>query len=327
MIYFQTFPKGDSLMRQGKLAVVVAVGLLVAATAAAQGPGGPPFGGFGGFGGNLAGMIPLNKQLQDELKVSKEQADKLTDAFAKVRDDLKDDLAKLRERDTTPQDREKIMKKMTDGNAKAVDSVLKPEQVKRLHQIENQQAGVAMFGKPDVKDALKLSDKQVEEVATINKDLQKDLRELSGDRPGGFGGFDPESVKKRQDLQKTAMDNVRKVLSDKQKETLKDLTGEPFELRFEGGFPGGPGGFPGGRGGPGGFGQPGQVLAPFVQDQLKLTADQKKKLEELQKEVDGKLDKILTEDQKKQLKDMQQGRPGRGGPPGAPPGSPPDRRD
>jgi hypothetical protein len=103
-----------------------------------------------------------------------------------------------------------------------------------------------------------------------------------------------------------------------------------------GGGPGGPGGFgppgrgpggPGGRG-PGGFGPPptpGQVLPPFLQERLKLTAEQKKQLDELQKEVETKLGKILTEEQNKQLKDMRRmfGRGGPGGPPGRGPGGPP----
>ena len=90
--------------------------------------------------------------------------------------------------------------------------------------------------------------------------------------------------------------------------------------------PGGPGG-PGGRG-PGGFGgppQPGQVLPAFLQEQLKLTAEQKKELEALQKDVETRLGKILTDDQKKQLKEMGpgsgRGRPG--GPGGRGPGGPP----
>jgi hypothetical protein len=93
------------------------------------------------------------------------------------------------------------------------------------------------------------------------------------------------------------------------------------------GGPGGPGrGGPGG--GPGGFGGPpelGQVLPTFLQERLNLTADQKKQLEELQKEVDGKLGKILTEEQKKQLKEMGDRGPGGFGPPGGrggPPGFP-----
>jgi len=283
-------------MRFVKLALVLSLGLLFAGTAAAQ----PGPGGFGGFGGGLAFMIGNNKGLQDELKVSKEQADKLTEALNKVRDDMRDDMAKLRDRGLDQGDRDKIMKKMSDANAKAVDAVLKPDQVKRLKQIENQQAGFGIFNKEEVKTALKLSDKQDEEIKDINKDLQKDLREIRG---GGFGGFDPEAQKKRADLTKEAMANATKILNDKQKATLKDLTGEPFTVVFA---PPGGGGFgPGGGGfGPGG-GQPGQILSTRVQDTLKLTDEQKKKLEELQKDLDSKLEKILTEDQKKQLKDMQ----------------------
>jgi hypothetical protein len=103
--------------------------------------------------------------------------------------------------------------------------------------------------------------------------------------------------------------------------------------------PGGPGdGGPGMRG-PGGFGgppQPGQIMPIFLQDRLGLTADQKSRLQDLQKEVDGKMAKILTSEQKSQLKEMQDdfGPPGRGGrgrggpggrggpPPGGGPGGP-----
>jgi hypothetical protein len=160
-----------------------------------------------------------------------------------------------------------------------------------------------MFRKDDVKAALKLTEKQVDDIDAINKDLQKDLRELSGGRPGGGFGLDPETQQKREKLQKAALDDIVKMLNAKQKETYKDLTGEPFTLTFT--FPG----F-------GGFGTPGQLLSSFTQDQLKLTAEQKKKLEELQKDVDAKLDKILTDEQRKQFKDMRQGPRLPGAPPG-----------
>ncbi len=45
----------------------------------------------------------------------------------------------------------------------------------------------------------------------------------------------------------------------------------------------------------------------------KPSADQQKQLDDLQKEVDAKLDKVLNADQKKQLKEMQENF-GRGGP-------------
>ncbi|MFO0842951.1 MAG: EF-hand domain-containing protein [Gemmataceae bacterium] len=92
-----------------------------------------------------------------------------------------------------------------------------------------------------------------------------------------------------------------------------------------GGKGGGKGGFDGKRRGPGAGGRgefggpprPGQVLPPFLVDQLDLTAEQRKQVDALQKEVDDRLAKILTAEQKKRLEGMRQGPPGRG--PGGPP--------
>jgi hypothetical protein len=77
----------------------------------------------------------------------------------------------------------------------------------------------------------------------------------------------------------------------------------------------------------GGPAQPGQILPSFLQERLNLTEEQKTTLEALQKEADGKLEKILTDDQKKQLKEMREG-VGPGGPGGPPPdfGPPPGER-
>ena len=90
------------------------------------------------------------------------------------------------------------------------------------------------------------------------------------------------------------------------------------------------GGQPGGRergpGGPGGRGlnrrpKPGEILPAFLREQLQLTAAQKTELEALQKEVSGKLAKILTAAQNAKLKEMGErgpgGRFGGGGRPGA----------
>jgi len=95
--------------------------------------------------------------------------------------------------------------------------------------------------------------------------------------------------------------------------------------------PGGPGG-PGGPGFPGGafdklFQKPGQVLSGATQDRLKLNDEQKKKLEEIHKDVDAKLAKLLTDEQKKMLDDLSKnpfgGFGGPGGPGGRQGGAPP----
>jgi hypothetical protein len=91
-----------------------------------------------------------------------------------------------------------------------------------------------------------------------------------------------------------------------------------------GAMPGMPGGFK-----PFEFPQPGQLLSTFLQDQLKLTPEQKKKLADFQKEADAQLAKLLTAEQQKSLKDMSTppkfgfgGPGGPGGGPGGPGGGP-----
>jgi hypothetical protein len=108
------------------------------------------------------------------------------------------------------------------------------------------------------------------------------------------------------------------------------FTKEAAALGTQGGGFGGPpgggfGGPGGGFGGPGGPPRIGQIMPPFIQDILELNESQKKQVADLQKEVDTKLEKILTDDQKKQLKDMRSMGPGGPGGPGG--GNPPPKKD
>jgi EF hand len=113
------------------------------------------------------------------------------------------------------------------------------------------------------------------------------------------------------------------------KEELASLAAKEQPNKPRGGAPGfggGPSGF-GPRGGPpGGFtmggGRPGEILPRMIQERLNLTPEQMTELADLQKEVDAKLDKILSAEQKTQLKEMRQRGPGGFGPrgPGGPPG-------
>jgi hypothetical protein len=304
---------------------------LIAGSALAQPPGGGgggrPGGGFGGgfgmpggFGGAMSMMLGQNKQLQEELKLDKDQIDKINEALGKVRDSARDEFSKFA--DATPEERTEMIKKMMETNTKAVESALKPEQIKRLHQIENQQAGLGMYTKPDVQKSLKLTDDQKAKIETIESDYRKELRDLSPGGGGGFGGgrggfggggrADPQLAKKQEALKKEAIEKVMEVLDNDQRSGLKELTGGPFELQRAAVNFGGAGGG-GGFGGAMSFGRPGQILAPGLQDSLKLTEAQKKQVEELQKETEAKLQKILTDEQNKQLKDIRDRVPGRGG--------------
>ncbi len=62
------------------------------------------------------------------------------------------------------------------------------------------------------------------------------------------------------------------------------------------------------------MGRPGELIPGFLQGRLRLSEAQRKKLADLQKEVDARLQKLLTEEQKAAMKRMS---------PGAPPPPPP----
>jgi Spy/CpxP family protein refolding chaperone len=208
---------------RGLCKVSLALGLAVLVASPAMAQGGP-----GGRGGGL-GMLLTNKSVQEELKLDKAQEEKLTAAFEKFREDNKDDFAKLRDRNTSREDREAVMKKVGEGSKKIAADVLKPEQMKRLKQIQVQQEGVRAFANPEVEKDLKLTDKQKDELKTIAEDLQKQQREIFQNA----GGNREEARKKMTDLRKEKMDAALKVLTDEQKKTYKELTGAPFEVKFE----------------------------------------------------------------------------------------------
>jgi hypothetical protein len=116
-------------------------------------------------------------------------------------------------------------------------------------------------------------------------------------------------------LQETVDGRFDKVLTEAQRKQIKSVFA-----------PAGPAPANPGAAVPGGLAQPGKILSPGQQDTLKLSPEQRKRMAEIQKEIDAKLDTLLTEDQQKQLQVMRQSAagggvagPGRPGPPGGTP--------
>ena len=310
-------------MRGASLRVLVfGLSVLAASPAFAQppgppgGPGGfPGGGGFraggGGFNPGGAGALLNNEKVLEELKISDNQ-----------KADIKKATDEAREKTTA------LLKTQGEETEKAIREVLKPEQAKRLHQIEVQMAGVDAFNREDVQTALKLSDKQKAGVKDALAELQKDVQDLFKDAQG-----DPQkmgdALKKIQGLRTDTVQDIVKELDDGQKTTWKDLTGDKFEVAA------GPGGFgPGGGFRAGGGFRPGGGGVQGVLESLKLSDEQKDKAkdivqasaekeraqrqqarEDLLKQLKG----VLDDEQYKQLKDQldRQGGPGR---PGATPG-------
>jgi Spy/CpxP family protein refolding chaperone len=187
---------------------------------------GPPGGGFG-FGG--PGFLLRNDSVQKELKVSDDQKTKLKEAVEKVREDHKGDFAKLQD---VPEDQRmekagEIMRAQAKDYYKAAAGVLDDKQIKRLKQIDIQQQGTRALSDPDIQKGLKITDEQKKKILAISEEQGKKMRELFG------GGFNEETRKKMADLRKETEDKVNAVLTDDQKKTLKEMKGEPFEIKFE----------------------------------------------------------------------------------------------
>jgi Spy/CpxP family protein refolding chaperone len=173
-------------------------------------------------------------------------------------------------------DQKKLLADFQKSTDETIAKVLTPEQKKQL--ADPMSLGVPPFLPPGevlpvaVRNALKLTDEQKNQV---------------------------------DELQKTAQGKLDSLLTEGQKKQLADMRpgfGPGGQFNFGPGF--GPPGFGGRRGG-GPLGPPpiGKVVPPFVPDALQLSAEQRTKLDELQKSVDDQIAKVLTEDQRKQLQE------------------------
>jgi Spy/CpxP family protein refolding chaperone len=211
---------------------LVGVGILVWAVqpAAAQRP---QFGGgFGGGGG--IGMLAQNASVAKELNLTEEQTTKVKEAVDKVREAHKDELAKVREAE--PADRREkmaeIQKVMGPETEKAVAGVLKTEQLKRLKQIELQTQGLRAFENADTQKALSLTDDQKAKIKDLAEASRKEAQEAFQDA-GGDRTKMQEIMKTLADSRKKSLEKATNLLDDSQKKAWKDMTGEPFEVKFE----------------------------------------------------------------------------------------------
>ena len=210
------------------LAAVLAAGIVETVVAA------QPGGGFG-FGGQDVDydLVFTNTALQEEIKVTAEQKEKLKPIADKYADWGKKIGAAFKEKD-----KDKITEAFDEGKkvgeeAKKVrDAVLTDAQKKRLKQIGIQNMGLMVFNDPaakgkgfggpndaqkatmkDVQDALKLTDSQKSTIKTVSTDFGKEQQEIFKDAGfGGGGGFDPEKFaaaqKKVDKARKEAMSKV-----------------------------------------------------------------------------------------------------------------------
>jgi len=132
---------------------------------------------------------------------------------------------------------EEDLAKIPDAVMAALAKTLKPEQMKRLKQLQLQRQGNGAFTDAKVQKALKFTSEQKEQVDTILKDVAKEIREIF---QSGGGGDRQEAFKKMAELNKETTKKIQDVLTSAQKKQWKTMIGEPFkfeQFRFGGGRP------------------------------------------------------------------------------------------
>ena len=224
--------------------------------------------------GGIAGLL-RSEQVQKEVNITEDQKSQLTkmaeeqtaqmrERFAGREGENREELSEA-ERQTR---REEFMKEAQERAKKTeekIRGVLKPEQFKRLKQIELQQQGVEALRRPDMAQVIGLSEEQVEELKEVFEGIRKQREEIGEQSRSIFQGFRDASEDERaelrkkgeqlrargEELQKEVQKKAMGVLNDDQKGKLKGLMGEPFKLerRSMSGRPGGqrPGGDQGGQ--------------------------------------------------------------------------------
>jgi hypothetical protein len=208
--------------------LVLGVAMLLAGPALGQQEKGKGRGRGGFGGGGIDGLVRM-PEVQKELKLDKEEVDKATEALKKVNDAHQEDRAKLRDLD-----QEERMVKMRElgqvvytESMTALNDVFKPDQIKRLKQLYLQRLGAGAFTNAEVVKELKLTSEQQDKIKTINEDSRAAMRELFQSGQGGAGAG---AMQKMEGLNKETMSKVVGVLTDDQKKSWKEMTGDEFKF-------------------------------------------------------------------------------------------------
>ena len=181
---------------------------------------------------NLQGsFLVYRNKVQDDLKLSNEQKDKLAahlkdrlPDFMKFFDGLGDKKQEEREKELK-EFRQKAQEKL----APVLKETLKEEQVKRLRQLALQQEGaLALWESPEVGKELKITDEQRKQFMVVVQELQKKIGPLIKEAQSGGNAEEirPKVMKVRTEY----AGKLEALLTDAQKKQWKEMLGKSLTL-------------------------------------------------------------------------------------------------
>ena|GEM_PF-875163 len=237
------------LLYRSSLALVILTIALLSSESSAQFRGGGR-GGPGGMMGNSPLTLINDESVIEELELVDDQVEALNELQDDMRDVFRESFSGMRDKFRGENvDREALMQEIRDkiqsqmGEVETdLNDILLPHQVSRLDelyfQMQASRSGTdGLLSNPKVKERLKLTDEQIEEVKEKAEEVKENLD------------------KKIEALREEAREEILSVLTSDQQKQIKEMMGDSFEFergdRGRGDRGGRGGGNRGGRGGPG----------------------------------------------------------------------------
>jgi len=193
-------------------------------------PSGPPVGAPMMFArGGLMMMLGLlnNPQVQQELKLTEEQRDKVSALSEQLREKFRGLGQELR--GLSPEEREKRIRAVNEEVEKELAKVLKKEQLQRLRQIALQVEGMAALARPEIAKQVGLTEGQQQQIREILREANEKRRALFQQGPPA----DRQAMfREMQKIRQWVDEQISKLLTEQQKKKWQELIGEPLKLEF-----------------------------------------------------------------------------------------------
>jgi hypothetical protein len=163
-------------------------------------------------------------KIQEELKVTKEQKEKLDQYLGKLLPDAMQLLQKIK--GLTPRERETYHQKTREEMAAVLQEILNDRQRKRLRQVELQREG--LFGEGWNWKDLQVTDEERKQFVAEIQQTQKNNETLMEEIRNGANPNEirPKVLKNREELE----GRLEALLTNAQKKQWKEMLGKPIEL-------------------------------------------------------------------------------------------------
>ena len=177
-------------------------------------------------------FVVFRDKVQEDLKLTSEQKEKLEQHLQELHPDLMQFFQKID--GLNREDREKELKayrpKVQEKLAAVLKETIKEDQRKRLGQLELQREGAFALWHGDVEigKTLKITDEQRKQFMAVVQDMQKKVQPLI--KEAESGGKPEEIRPKMMKIRKEHEDKIEALLTDGQKKQWKEMLGKPLDL-------------------------------------------------------------------------------------------------